>query len=115
MVLFMTPFIRPFRWRRLFWTYVLPLVPLTCVWDGVVSHLRAYSLEELEDFARELRVEHYIWKAGRIQIPSTPAHVTYLVGYPARLSTREAVELADVVGDQVEFRGSPTQPGLAKR
>ena len=94
MVLVMTPFIRPFRWRRLFWTYVLPLVPLTCWWDGVVSHLRAYSLEELEDFAGELRVEHYkhyIWKAGRIRIPSTPAHLTYLVGYPWRSHTGKTV------------------------
>ncbi len=98
MVLFMTPFIRPFRWRRLFWTYVLPLVPLTCVWDGVVSHLRAYSLEELEDFARELRVEHYMWKAGRIRIPSTPAHVTYLVGYPWRSHTGVNISSEGVTG-----------------
>ena len=84
MVLVMTPFMRPFRWRRLFWTYVLPLVPLTCLWDGFVSHLRAYSVDELEDFAGELQVEHYTWKAGRLRIRSTPAHVTYLVGYPRR-------------------------------
>ena len=30
-----TPFIRPFQWRRLLWTYALPLVPLTCWWDGL--------------------------------------------------------------------------------
>ena len=41
-----TPFIRPFRWSRLFWTYVIPLVPLTCWWDGVVSQLRAYTPAE---------------------------------------------------------------------
>lgn len=28
MVLLMTPFIRPFRWSRLFWTYLIPLIPL---------------------------------------------------------------------------------------
>ena len=26
-----TPFMRPFLWRRLLWTYPLPLVPLTCI------------------------------------------------------------------------------------
>ena len=31
-----TPFIRPFRWRRLLWTYLVPLVPLTCWWDGTL-------------------------------------------------------------------------------
>src|SRR5262249_61475514 len=43
-----TPFIRPFSWGRLFWTYVVPLVPLTCWWDGVVSQLRAYTPAETE-------------------------------------------------------------------
>jgi hypothetical protein len=33
-----TPFIRSFQWRRLLWTYALPLVPLTCWWDGLVSN-----------------------------------------------------------------------------
>ncbi|MGE5602930.1 MAG: hypothetical protein ACM30E_07750, partial [Nitrososphaerales archaeon] len=32
MVLLATPLIRPFRWGRLFWTYLVPLVPLTCWW-----------------------------------------------------------------------------------
>ena len=85
-VLVMTPFIRPFRWRRLFWTYLVPLVPLTCLWDGFVSHLRAYSVGELEELTREPGAESYEWKVGRLKISSTPAHVTYLVGYPrARL------------------------------
>jgi hypothetical protein len=29
-VAFVTPFIRPFRWKRLLWTYVVPLIPFTC-------------------------------------------------------------------------------------
>lgn len=37
LVLLATPFIRPFRWERLLFTYPVPLVPLTCVWDGFVS------------------------------------------------------------------------------
>jgi hypothetical protein len=54
MVAAATPFIRPFRWRRLFWTYALPLVPLTCWWDGVVSMLRAYTPEELSRLASQV-------------------------------------------------------------
>jgi hypothetical protein len=48
LVIVTTPFIRPFCWRRLLWTYVVPLVPLTCLWDGIVSQLRAYSVSELK-------------------------------------------------------------------
>ena len=36
-----TPFIRPFRWERLLFTYVIPLIPLTCWWDGLISAWRA--------------------------------------------------------------------------
>lgn len=34
-VLLITPTIRPFRWSRLFWTYLVPVVPLFVLWDGV--------------------------------------------------------------------------------
>ena len=77
-----TPFIQPFRWRRLFWTYVVPLVPLTCWWDGMVSQLRAYSVAELRSLTVDLAADSYDWRAGQVRIPSTPGHVTYLLGCP---------------------------------
>ena len=49
-----TPFMRPFLWQRLFWTYLLPLVPLTCLWDGIVSQLRAYTLGRAAPDVRRL-------------------------------------------------------------
>jgi hypothetical protein len=67
-----TPFIRPFCWRRLLWTYVLPLVPLTCWWDGIVSQLRAYSVSELQSLAEAIGARDYIWRSGRVSILSTP-------------------------------------------
>ena len=79
-----TPFIQPFRWRRLLWTYVIPLVPLTCWWDGVVSQLRAYSVAELRSLIVDLASDSYVWRAGQVQIPFTPGHVTYLLGCPRR-------------------------------
>jgi len=78
-----TPFIRPFLWRRLLWTYVLPVVPLTCWWDGVVSLLRAYTVRELERLASEVAVEGFSWRAGQVPIGSTPGKMTYLLGWPA--------------------------------
>jgi hypothetical protein len=75
-----TPFIRPFQWRRLLWTYVLPLVPITCLWDGLVSQLRAYTVSELNGLARDLG--DYDWEADRIPIGATSGHLTYLLGIP---------------------------------
>ena len=77
-----TPFIRPFRWRRLLWTYLVPLVPLTCWWDGVVSQLRAYTVAELEGLAGEVGVVGYTWRAGQVPMGSVPGRLTYLLGYP---------------------------------
>ncbi|HOZ39646.1 MAG TPA: class I SAM-dependent methyltransferase [Flavobacteriales bacterium] len=39
--LLLAPFVRPFRWERLFFTYVLPVNLFTITWDGLVSVLRA--------------------------------------------------------------------------
>src|SRR5256714_5384274 len=75
-----TPFIRPFRWSRLVLTYLLPLIPLTCWWDGVVSHLRAYDVGELRNLTKDL--PSYDWQAGTIALPRSPGHLTYLIGYP---------------------------------
>lgn len=77
-----TPFIRPFRWRRLLWTYLLPLVPLTCWWEGIVSALRAYSAKELEHLAEAVGAETYCWRTGRVPIISVPGYLTYLIGCP---------------------------------
>lgn len=75
-----TPFIRPFRWSRLLWTYVFPLVPLTCWWDGLVSQFRAYTVAELLELTRGM--EDFEWKAGRVGLGSVPGQLTYLWGTP---------------------------------
>jgi len=81
-----TPFIRPFQWRRLLWTYALPLVPLTCWWDGLVSQFRASTVSELIGLTGGLGA--YEWEADRIPIGATPGHLTYLLGIPKRHACR---------------------------
>ena len=76
-----TPFIRPFRWSRLFWTYLVPLVILTCWWDGIVSQARAYTTGELEQMGKAA-AEDYCWRAGTERVGSVPACLTYLIGFP---------------------------------
>jgi len=75
-----TPAIRPFRWSRLLWTYLIPLVPLTCWWDGIVSQWRAYTVDELLQLTAALN--GYKWEAGSVPIGSTPGNLTYLLGIP---------------------------------
>jgi hypothetical protein len=76
-----TPRIRPRRPARLLWTYLVPLVPLTVLVDGVVSCLRTYSPPELRELVAEF--ETYTWVTGKVRGHS-PFAVTYLLGYPTQ-------------------------------
>jgi len=79
-MLLSTPFIRPFRWSRLLWTYVVPVVPVFITWDAFVSCLRTYSVKELHELVDGLRYENYSWEIGVEH--TRPAGVCYLIGYP---------------------------------
>lgn len=80
-LLLSTPFIRPFRWGRLLFTYLIPIVPLFVLWDGVVSSLRTYSVAEMKELIASLRdADHFEWEVAKVK--SGPAKVLYLVGLP---------------------------------
>ncbi|WP_139925898.1 class I SAM-dependent methyltransferase [Hymenobacter sp. DG01] len=80
--LLITPFIRPFRFSRLFFTYILPLIPLFTIWDGCVSILRLYPPEQLLALARRADPEGtFRWQAGVVRHWWGP-EVTYLLGVP---------------------------------
>ena len=76
------PLIRPFRWSRFFWTYLIPLAPLILCFDGLISCLRAYSLIELSEIARIHAAQGYQWQFGEEQRGKFSIKVTYLVGFP---------------------------------
>lgn len=81
LVLLLTPFIRPFRWSRLLWTYLVPVLPLTVWFDGTVSCLRTYTAEELRDLVEGLQ-HRFEWEIGTVRSGPVPSHLTYLVGVP---------------------------------
>ena len=79
-VLVVTPFIRPFRWSRLLWTYLIPVIPVVLWFDSIVSVLRVYSVEELRDLT--VGLNSCRWDIGRVRSRRLPITVTYLVGVP---------------------------------
>lgn len=81
-VLFATPFIVPFRWSRLFWTYVIPAIPFAVGFDGIVSCLRTYTPDELRQLVAGLD-SRYTWEIGEEKVERSPLAITYLIGYPA--------------------------------
>jgi len=75
-----TPWIRPFRWSRLFWTYLVPIIPLVLLFDGVVSCLRTYQPGELRELVAQLMASEHRWEIGERLNGKAP--ITYLIGYP---------------------------------
>ena len=83
-----TPLIRPFRWSRLLWTYLIPLVPLVTLFDGLVSCLRIYNVHELKDLAAGFDSSDYHWEIGTVQSKTAPVPITYLIGVPVEHPVR---------------------------
>lgn len=81
LVLVGTPMIRPFRWGRLFWTYLVPVIPLVACWDGLVSCLRTYTSAELRGLVADLDTSpEWTWHVAETATKG-PIPVTVLVGY----------------------------------
>jgi hypothetical protein len=80
--LFLTPWIRPVTFTRIFWTYLLPLVPLATCWDGIISMLRVYSVEELADLIDPMKKDGYTWEYGKAATGMAVFEFIYLLGYP---------------------------------
>ncbi|KAK9762095.1 hypothetical protein K7432_012489 [Basidiobolus ranarum] len=74
-----------------FYTFILPIIPLTMVWDGVISCLRTYTSEELLVMARKathnLPPDEFEWEYGEIPcLPFGLLAVSYFVGIPRQFT-----------------------------
>ena len=78
-VLLTTPFIRPFKLGRIIFTYLIPIIPLFVLWDGIVSSLRTYSVKEMNNLVEGLEnANTYHWDIGKLK--SGPGVILYLIG-----------------------------------
>jgi hypothetical protein len=85
------PFARPVRISRLFWTYIIPVIPFVLFFDGGVSCLRAYSQKELSLLAAQVRAANYVWQIGEQSGGLAP--ITFLIGYPVPAKAIAQTEL----------------------
>lgn len=73
----LTPRMARIGWRKLLLTYVIPLIPLCVLIDGVISCFRTYSTDELREMVSGLE---YSWSIGTVGTRGGP--ITYLMGSP---------------------------------
>jgi hypothetical protein len=58
------------------------LVPLVSLFDGLVSCLRTYSVQELRRTVEGLDAKDYQWEIGELKSKAGPIPITYLIGVP---------------------------------
>ncbi len=64
--LLMMPLVRPMQWQYIVFTYFIPILPFLIFWDGLVSHLRAYTRSELKEMTDSLDAPHFAWEMTRV-------------------------------------------------
>ncbi len=74
--------VRPFTWKQLLFTNLIPVVPVVAAWDGFVSSMRKYDSQALKEIVGARTTSSYSWEIGvdRSYAKSTP--LTYLIGEP---------------------------------
>lgn len=82
LVFLITPFIRPWSFKRFLFTYPVPVMPLLLLADGTLSRLRAYKPSEIEAIAKKVEAD---FPAYRFEVGSYPLlfhlqSVTYVIG-----------------------------------
>ncbi len=72
----------PWSWRRLFWTFVVPLLPAVIVFDAVVSCLRTHDRASLDAMIASIPSDGYTWSHGRAPLRFGLATAHWLIGVP---------------------------------
>ena len=85
-VIALTPSMRPIRPLWWVFTYLLPLIPLMVAWDGWVSHLRAYTPDELLQMTGNLS-DSYRWEVKSIKVQNGQFTLTCLLGLPLEIGS----------------------------
>lgn len=80
-VFLLMPFMHPRRPAWWIFTYLVPIIPFIVGWDGWVSHLRAYTPEELEQMTAGLS-DSYRWEVQTAKLRNGHFTMTCLLGLP---------------------------------
>lgn len=72
--------VRPMTWQQVIFTYLIPIIPICFAWDGAISNVRTYTLEDVKILLSELQSENYHWESGAIK--GKPSDKLYIIGKP---------------------------------
>ena len=65
---------------QVFFTYIIPIIPICFAWDGAVSNARTYTMDDIEVILSKIRKPEYTWEPGVLK--GKKSKKMYLIGYP---------------------------------
>ena len=80
-VLLTACFVRPFRWSRLLFTYLIPILPIIIMIDGCLALFKLYNPKDLKELVNSLDVQSYKWEASKND-NGRGGKIMYLIGQP---------------------------------
>lgn len=67
---------------KILFTYLIPIVPLSMMFDTFISGVRVYLQKDLEEMVEQIDVPGYCWKPGTLPKQMGQSAISYIVGYP---------------------------------
>ena len=83
MTIFMTPFVRPLTFGQLFFTYIIPIIPLVYAWDGQASLMRTYSYDDIKELIGDAEQDTYNWTIEDAKNKKGKTQGYYILGLPS--------------------------------
>lgn len=82
MCVVLTLFARPLSFGQLFFTYIIPIIPLAFAWDGQASIQRTYTFEDIDLLLSNIRSDDYTWEVKDALKANGKKAGYYILGMP---------------------------------
>lgn len=81
-VLFTAPLVKPFRWERLLFTYLIPVLPVVTFLDGFIALFKLYAPSDLDELTFRIASKDYTWRSGKLD-NGRGGKIIFLLGLPS--------------------------------
>ncbi|MCI4669846.1 MAG: hypothetical protein MRZ79_17050 [Bacteroidia bacterium] len=96
-VILTAPMVKPFRWSRIIFTYLLPILPFITFLDGFLALFKLYAPKDLNELTASLPVSDerpYYWRSGKLD-NGRGGKIIYLIGYPERATSSTEAKILE--------------------
>jgi hypothetical protein len=80
--LFAAPFVQPFSFTRLFFTYIIPVNLFTVTYDGIISVVRSKTSKQYEELFKNMGSNNFVINVGKQK--NWKGNLVYIKGEPVK-------------------------------